>query len=632
MLLLVVGISAWRLLVADLLPVMRDEAYYFDWAQQLAWGYFDHPPGVAFIGIGSWLAPGSPLEARLGAVALGGAALLVLWRLYRASGLSAGNGLLLAFMLSIASIPGMIAGVITTPDTVLLLCWPLALHEALRALQGQRKRWLTAGIATGLGLLGKYSMVMIGPVFLWALLRADLRALRTPWPYLGGLIALLIFAPNLVWNAQNDWLTLRFQFGHGFSTDSGPIRLAADALPAVSGAHAYAPGPHESMDLGERLSNLGSYLSEQLLFWGLLLAPIGIALWRAGRGSCQHPGLRSDESPGQRGGQHPDRRSDHHSKRRPFWRFRWNPGGRFGSIRPEHDHATSTLDPAAVSLLGAAALVPLGLFALVALGSEVEANWAAPYLVGAAPFVALMLQRCLGRRASGWALIAAAGNLVLLSLYVLYAVTAFPPLPDAAGRILRESRGFDRLAEYAARLPEPVVADRYQYAAMLNFYQPQLAVSQWPGITRPSEYGRGQIAPLPDPQTLQHTGFWLLARKFSAPEIDGFEAVETRSLYSCPDGRFTALEGAAAWEAGGCDDPANVWRLYRYHSKATPGVDLLRRHRPGRSSGSPPWPRPAATPGCMRRARIWPTSWPRRMANLIAYLGHKEQVTTEVTT
>ncbi|MBK1618131.1 hypothetical protein CKO42_06665 [Lamprobacter modestohalophilus] len=599
-LLLILGVTAWRLLVADSLPVTRDEAYYFNWARQLAWGYFDHPPGVALVGVGTWLAPGSALAARLGAVALGGLSLLVLWRLYRASGLSSGNGLLLALILSVASIPGLVAGVITTPDTVLMLCWPLALHEALRALQGQRKRWLTAGLATGLGLLGKYSMVMIGPVFLWALLRADPRALRTPWPYLGGLVALLVFAPNLVWNAQNDWLTLRFQFGHGFSTDSGSIRLAADALPTVTGAHAYTHEPSsESMDWGERLSSLGGYLSEQLLFWGLLLVPIAIALWRVGRRSYllagqrpagqrpagQHStGQHSDESPGQRTHQHSDKYSGWHR----WWRFARNLNGRFArnlgrrfaGITPEHNQttsvrATSIIDPAAVSLLGAAALVPLGLFALVALGSEVEANWAAPYLIGAAPFVALLLRGSAGRGLGidGWAIIAAAGNLVLISIYVLHAVTAFPPLPDAAGRALHETRGFEKLADYSARLTEPVVADRYQFAAMLNFYQPQLAVSQWPGITRPSEYGRGRIAPLPDPQVLQQTSFWLLARKFSAPEIAGFEAVEIRSLYSCPDGRFTAVDGAAAWEAGGCDDPANVWRLYRYRSEAAPGVE-----------------------------------------------------------
>ena len=35
----------------------------------------------------------------------------------------------------------------------------------------------------------------------------------TPWPYVGGVIALAIFAPNLIWNASHDWTTFAFQFG-----------------------------------------------------------------------------------------------------------------------------------------------------------------------------------------------------------------------------------------------------------------------------------------------------------------------------------------------------------------------------------------------------------------------------------
>jgi hypothetical protein len=37
--------------------------------------------------------------------------------------------------------------------------------------------------------------------------------LRRPWPYLGGVLALLIFTPNLAWQAQHDWMTFAFQFG-----------------------------------------------------------------------------------------------------------------------------------------------------------------------------------------------------------------------------------------------------------------------------------------------------------------------------------------------------------------------------------------------------------------------------------
>jgi len=65
-LLLICGLVAWRLAIAALIPVTQDEAYYFDWARHLAWGYFDHPPGVALLGLGVRLEPGSVFMARLG--------------------------------------------------------------------------------------------------------------------------------------------------------------------------------------------------------------------------------------------------------------------------------------------------------------------------------------------------------------------------------------------------------------------------------------------------------------------------------------------------------------------------------------------------------------------------------------
>ena len=34
--------------------------------------------------------------------------------------------------------------------------------------------------------------------------------LLTPWPWLGGVLAFLIFLPNLVWQYHHDWATLEF--------------------------------------------------------------------------------------------------------------------------------------------------------------------------------------------------------------------------------------------------------------------------------------------------------------------------------------------------------------------------------------------------------------------------------------
>ena len=514
-LVLIAGITVFRLLIAAVLPVTQDEAYYYNWARALAWGYFDHPPGVALLGIGTRLIPGSVLAARLGAIAAGTLSLLVLWRFYLLCGLRAGRGLQLALVLAAATFPGLIAGIITTPDTVLALCWPLALHEALAALQGRRQRWLTAGVATGLGLLGKYIMVVIGPIFLWAIIRADARALRTRWPYLGALLALLVFLPNVLWNADNDWLTMRFQLGHGFAAQTGALYLGAERLPAAAGPMAYVPPAVEPLGLPQRLSSLAGYLGSQLGFWGLLLFPLAAGLLSAK-----------------------------------------------GIARSRRDFS-SLVHPSARPLLLAGTLFPLAFFGSVAMISDVEANWSALYLTCAAPIAAIILLPL-----ARWALTAAALNLLLVGVYSLHAATDLLPLPNAMERVMRETAGYAEAAQLVATLPGPVFADRYPYAAMLNFYRPQLHVTQWPGITRPSEYSRGQIEPIQAQPALEQSGFWLFARKFSPPMIAGYHATRTKTIFACRAKPLTIIDGAAGYEEAGCDKPLQVWHLYQYQPVA----------------------------------------------------------------
>jgi hypothetical protein len=194
----------------------------------------------------------------------------------------------------------------------------------------------------------------------------------------------------------------------------------------------------------------------------------------------------------------------------------------------------------------------LAFFALVATSSSVEANWPAMYLLAAPAILAPWL--CRVRR---WVLAAATGNLILASLYAVHAATVALPLPDSANRILRETHGFRELAAIAAGLDAPVYADRYQLAAAVRFYQPGLQTSQWPGITRPSEYLRGVIAPQVGPET-QSGPFWLLSRLPRAPAIRGFAAGTHRTLYDCP------RQPLAQDIEPPCSKPLHRWYLYRY--------------------------------------------------------------------
>ena len=77
--------------------------------------------------------------------------------------------------------------------------------------------WIAAGVVVGLALLSKYTAALLAPALLvLVLLDGELRReLRTPWPWLGGAVAILVFLPNLLWNASHGWVAILFQMRHG---------------------------------------------------------------------------------------------------------------------------------------------------------------------------------------------------------------------------------------------------------------------------------------------------------------------------------------------------------------------------------------------------------------------------------
>jgi 4-amino-4-deoxy-L-arabinose transferase-like glycosyltransferase len=62
-------------------------------------------------------------------------------------------------------------------------------------------------------MFSKYSMIFFAPsILVWLLLFPKQRRwLWTPWPWLGGLVALAIFSPVLIWNAEHGWASVLYQ-------------------------------------------------------------------------------------------------------------------------------------------------------------------------------------------------------------------------------------------------------------------------------------------------------------------------------------------------------------------------------------------------------------------------------------
>ncbi|MDH5753525.1 MAG: glycosyltransferase family 39 protein, partial [Deltaproteobacteria bacterium] len=123
-----------------------------------------------------------------------------------------------------SSLPFVQAGFhLTTPDTPLVIFGWATFYFSLRALlEGRPGLWAAAGAFAGLTLLGKYTgLISLAAIFLGVLLSpGGRRQLATPWPWLGGVLALVVFSPVLIWNAQNEWISFLFQLDHGIKAQS----------------------------------------------------------------------------------------------------------------------------------------------------------------------------------------------------------------------------------------------------------------------------------------------------------------------------------------------------------------------------------------------------------------------------
>ncbi|TMI89211.1 MAG: glycosyltransferase family 39 protein [Bacillati bacterium ANGP1] len=198
-----------RVVVAARIPVIDDEAYYWLWSRHLALSYLDHPPLVAWLdalttaaGRTGWLLRLPAMLATLATTAL----LYLLGRdLFDAQ---AGRR---AAALHLAVPIFALQAVDAIPDPLLYAWWALGLWAFWRAVHGSPRLWWLCGAALGFGVLSKYPMIVLLAAALGVLSRPPYRRWwRTPGPYTAGILAAVLAAPVLVWNARHGWASLVF--------------------------------------------------------------------------------------------------------------------------------------------------------------------------------------------------------------------------------------------------------------------------------------------------------------------------------------------------------------------------------------------------------------------------------------
>ncbi|MGH6975748.1 MAG: ArnT family glycosyltransferase [Stellaceae bacterium] len=188
----------------DLYP---DEAQYWLWSLHPAFGYYSKPPMVAWlIALTTHLFSDSEGAIRLAAPLLHFAAALVVYRIgERLYDSRIGFWSALLYV----TLPGVSASAaLISTDAPLLLCWAVALYAFIRAREpGGERWWWAVGAAAGFGLLSKYAMAywLVSALIYLLAFRDERRHLGRF--ALAVVLALLIYAPNFVWNAQHGFVS-----------------------------------------------------------------------------------------------------------------------------------------------------------------------------------------------------------------------------------------------------------------------------------------------------------------------------------------------------------------------------------------------------------------------------------------
>jgi 4-amino-4-deoxy-L-arabinose transferase-like glycosyltransferase len=192
-----------------------DETYYWLWAQTPAFGYADHPPMVAWwIWLSTRIFGDTALGIRVPSILAALATSLVVFCTARELFSAESIGLRAVLWFNAMILIG-VGAIFSIPDASSTLFWSISLWGIVAIWRrGCASLWLLVGLVAGLGCVSKYTNLFLGlGILVWLLDPSGRRWLFSPWLWAGGLIAVVVFLPVFLWNAQHDWISFYRQFG-----------------------------------------------------------------------------------------------------------------------------------------------------------------------------------------------------------------------------------------------------------------------------------------------------------------------------------------------------------------------------------------------------------------------------------
>jgi hypothetical protein len=209
----------------------RDELYFIVAGRHPALGYPDQPPFTPLVSaIAVDLLGLSPLAIRIVPAFSAGAIVMLAGLIARSFGGTPRVQVLAAVLTASSGL--LAAGHLASTTTFDLLAWAVVLWLVVRLLAGADPRqWMLVGLAAGIGLENKHTMLLLGfglAVGILAARRWEL--VRSPWPWLAVGIAILLWAPNLAWQWQHGFPQLEMASRIADRSEGGVTTLATELV------------------------------------------------------------------------------------------------------------------------------------------------------------------------------------------------------------------------------------------------------------------------------------------------------------------------------------------------------------------------------------------------------------------
>lgn len=280
--------TAYAIVAKSTQDIHADTAELVAWSHELALGYRKHPPlGVYVVKGWTSIFPISDWSFYLLGMVNAALALWIAWRLsfgflrdeMRSIGLA---------LLTLVPFYNFLS-LNYNHNTLLMPLWAAATLFFLRSFETRHLGFAAlAGIAGGLGVLGKYWTFMLLAGFLLASLTDPRRReyFRSAAPWVSLLSGGLVVAPHLVWLYRNDFVS--FAYAAAVHADDSIASVGGNALKYLIALPLYLAIPIVAVAIAARplrgaiadvlLPPAGNRRFAAVLFWTPLLLPIPVAL------------------------------------------------------------------------------------------------------------------------------------------------------------------------------------------------------------------------------------------------------------------------------------------------------------------------------------------------------------------